>query len=208
MKSAFGLGMRTELHAAPLLSRPGELVHIRKDHRLTIIRSFADELATMSEINIINVVVDKKGKKPEYDVFERAWRVLIQRFENTLSYRNFNGPQNADDRGMLFPDHTDDKKLTQILRKMRRYNPIPNQSRFGEGQRNLLMKKVVEDPSFRDSAHSHFIQAADLAAFLLYQHLQPCAYVRKKSAQNYFFRLGPALCKKASNTDPMGVVRL
>ena len=208
MKAAFGLGVRDELHAAPLLNRPGKLVRIPKNDRLSILRFFADELASMADVNIINVVVDKRGKGQTYDVFEWAWKVLKQRFENTLSHRNFAGPHNPDDRGMLFPDRTDDKKLTLLLRKMRRFNPIPSQAAHGQGARNIVMTKVIEDPNFRDSAHSYFIQAADLAAFLLYQQLQPSAYVRKISAQNYFVRLAPVLCKVASSSDPLGVVRL
>lgn len=208
IKTSFGLGMRTELHAGPLISRPGALVRIPRNDRLTILRSFANELGSLNELNIINVVVDKQGKPPIYDVFEMAWKVLIQRFENTLARRNFAGPRNPDDRGMLFPDRTDDKKLVALLRKMRRYNPIPSRIEYGPGSRNIVMTKVVEDPNFRDSGDSLFIQAADLAAFLLYQHLAPSSYMRKKSANNYFQKLEPVLCTVASSTDSMGIVRL
>ena len=95
-----------------------------------------------------------------------------------------------------------------LIRKMHRYNPVPNQNVFGPGYRNLPLLSVIEDPSFRDSAHSFFIQAADLAAFLLYQHLAPSACMRRKSGQNYFVRLGPVLCLHASPRDPQGIVRL
>jgi hypothetical protein len=67
---------------------------------------------------------------------------------------------------------------------------------------------VLEDPNFRDSRHSYFIQASDLAAFLLYQHVCPSAYVKRKSAQNYITRLDPILCKAASARDPLGIVKL
>jgi hypothetical protein len=74
--------------------------------------------------------------------------------------------------------------------------------------RNLPLATIVEDPNFRDSRHSLFVQAADLSACLLYQHLVPCAYMRKKGGQNYFNRLDPILCKVASKPDPLGIVRL
>lgn len=209
MNGAFGLHLREELHAARLINNPGPLVRIRRNDRLTIIRHFANELARLPDVNIINIVVDKTNKPANYDVFSTAWKALIQRFQNTMSYHNFRGPANPDERGMIFPDHTDDKKLTQLLRRLRRYNPVPNQPQFGLGSyRNLTIDAVIEDPNFRDSAHSYFIQAADLSAFLLYQKLQPSSYIRRKSAQNYFDRLGPALCKVASATDPQGIVRL
>ncbi len=210
MKQQFGLLLREEIHAAALINRPGELSRIPRHDRLTILREFADELASMDDLNVINILIDKqKPNRPtDYDVFGMAWKPLIQRFTNTLSYRNFKGPQNPDERGMLFPDHTDDKKLTQLLRQMRRYNPIPNQTQFGTGYRNLLVNNMVEDPNFRDSAHSQFIQAADLVAFLLYQQIAPNGYMKKKSGYNYFKRLDGILCKVASSSDPQGIVKL
>jgi len=208
MKAAFGLRVREEIHAAAMINSPGELIRIRRNDRLTILRALADELASMPDISIINVVVDKKGKAADYDVFAIAWRALLQRFEDTMSRHNFPGPSNPDERGMVFADHTDDKQLMQLVRQMRKYNPVPNQPRFGLGYRNLPIRLIVEDPSFRDSRHSYFVQAADLAAFLVYQFICPSAYMRKKSAQNYFKRLDPVLCKVASSKDPLGIVRL
>ena len=99
MRTRFGLLMREEIHAGSMLSRPGSLVRIKKNDRLTIIRHFLDELANTGFLNFINVVVDKHGKPAGYDPFEKAWQALIQRFENTLNHRNFPGPANPDDKG-------------------------------------------------------------------------------------------------------------
>jgi hypothetical protein len=169
---------------------------------------FADELASMADISIVNVLVDKQGKTAAYDVFAMAWKALLQRFENTISSHNFPGLSNPDERGMVFPDHPEDNKLRRLVRQMRRYNPVPNQPEFGLGYRNIQICHVVEDPSFRDSRQSYFVQAADLVAFLLYQFVCPSAYVKKKSAENYLKRLEPVLCKVASPRDPLGIVRL
>ena len=65
--------------------------------------------------------LDNNDKPASYDVFTMAWKALIQRFENTIAHRNFRGPSNADERGMIFPDATGNKKLTRLLRQMRRY---------------------------------------------------------------------------------------
>jgi hypothetical protein len=208
MKQHFGLRLREELHASAMVNHPGSLVRIKRHDRLAILRAFADELAAMTDLNLVNIVVDKQGKPGTYDVFGIAWRALIQRFENTLSHRNFAGPANPDECGMLFPDHTDDKKLTGLLRQMRRYNPVPNQAAYDVGYRNLALSKITEDPNFRESDHSYFIQAADQVAFLLYQSLEPSGYMRKKGGHNYFQRLAPILCKAASSKDPQGIVRL
>lgn len=207
LKQQFGLRLREEIHASAMLSRPGNLVRIAKHQRLEILRRHADKLAAMPDLSLICVAVDKQGKPATYNVFERAWEALIQRFENTLAHRNFPGPKNPDDRGMLFPDHTDDKKLNTLLRRMRVYNPIPNQAAFGLGYRNLTVRSVIEDANFRDSAHSYFVQAVDVSAYLLYQHLAPSGYMKKKGGQNYFRRLDPVVCKVVTR-QPDGVVRL
>ncbi len=208
IKAKFRLRLREELHAARMLTRPGELKRIKRNDRLAIIRAFADQIASMTDINLVNVVVDKEGKPKDYDVFGSAWGALIQRFENTIAHRNFAGPANADDRGLLFPDSTDDKKLTDLVRKKRHYNPVPNRGDFGPGYRNLPLQNVIEDPSFRDSEHSYFIQAVDCAAFLLYQRLAPNSFMKKHSGQNYFARLEPVLCKVVAPRDPWGIVWL
>jgi hypothetical protein len=208
LKTSFGLKLREEVHSSALISKPGLLERIPKHQRLEILRRTADKLASMTDMSLISVVVDKQGKQTTYDVFEKAWQALIQRFENTLSYRNFPGPKNPDDRGMIFPDHTDDKKLVRLIRRMRHYNPISHQTQFGPGYRNLTLRYVIEDANLRDSKQSLFVQAVDVCAFLLYQQCSPSAYFKRKSGQNYFNRLHPICCKVAAPADPAGIVRL
>ncbi len=208
MKTQYGLRLREEFHASKFITRPRDLVRIRRHDRLAMIRSFAGTVAGIRDINIINIVVDKQGKAADYDVIEMAWTALIQRFENTIRFRNFPGPQNADERGMLFCDHTTDKKIEKLIRRMRQYNPIPNQAQFASGYRNIPLSYIIEDPNFRDSAHSYFVQAVDLVSFLMYQQIAPNSYMKKNSGQNYFQRLKPIFCTHASSTNREGIVRL
>lgn len=205
-RASFGLLLKEEIHAGSMLTRPGDLVRIKRNDRLTIIRQFLDELASMTFLNFINVRVDKSGKPLGYDPFERAWQALIQRFENTLNRQNFPGPANPDDRGVIFCDETDGAALRRLYRRMRIFNPVPNM--FGAGYRQLPLVRIVEDPSIRLSHHSYFIQAADTAAFAAYQWYQPSSYLRKKGAKNYFTRLSPVLCTVASTSNALGIVEL
>lgn len=205
MRGSFGLKLREEIHAAHFINKPGQLARIARNDRLTILRHFSDELAAQPDITVINVVVNKAGKDPSYDPFEKAWQALIQRLENTIGHRNFRGPANADERGMIFPDGLPMQKLTKLIRRMRRHNPVP--SHMG-GYRSLLLRKVIEDPVYRDSRHSLMVQAADLCAFLLYQKLAPNKYMKRSGGWKYFNRLSPMLCLHASSSDPEGIVRL
>lgn len=209
LRSNFGLRLREEIHASQMIARTGkELARIHKADRLTILRLFAKRLAGNAEIRLINVIVNKGTKDPTYPVFEMAWKALVQRFENTIRYRNFPGPHNTDERGLLLPDRTDEKKLRDLLRRGRRWNPVPNQAEYGMGYRNLVLQRIVEDPVFKDSDHSYFIQACDLCAYLLYQHYAPNIYMRRKGGKAYFNLLAPILCKAASASDPRGIVWL
>ena len=210
MKGLYGLRLRDEVHSGGFISHPGAAAYVPRHQRLAILRALANQMASMEDLTLINVLVDKAGKPSAYDAFEKAWGALIQRFENTITHRNFAGPANPDERGMIFPDHTDDKKLTAMVRRLRHYNPVP--SRFivpgAPGYRDLPIVTLIEDPNFRDSGHSYFIQAADCAAFLLYQSAAPNAYMKKHGGHNYFLRLSPVLCRVAAPKDPMGIVRL
>ena len=211
MRVTYGLKLREEIHAIRMLNRrPGELARIPKYNRLAIVRNLLSEIAQLPDMNIVSVVVDKQGKSAGYDVFENAWRALIQRFDNTISYRNFPGPANADERGLIFSDQTDGTKLLHLLRRMRRYNPVPHMRGVtaGPGYRQLVLQKVIGDPIFQNSAQSYFVQAADVVAYALQQQFAPNSYMREKSGKNFYRILDPVLCKKASTTDPQGIVRL
>jgi hypothetical protein len=203
MKSVYDLPVRPELHAVKFL-RHSEF-GIEKHKRLAVLRNFLDELAKLNFISVTNVVINKRGKGADYDIFSSAWRTLFQRFENTLVYGNFPGGYSRS-FGMAFTDATNGEKLVKITRKMSVYNPIP--SRYGDGYRNLPILRVIEDPSSRDSRHSLPIQACDCIAYFLHQYLRPNAYIQKSGARNYFRRLEPVLNKNASKTDALGVVFL
>jgi hypothetical protein len=203
MKDVYGFPVRAEIHSVKLL-RHSEFA-IEKFKRLAILRNFLDELAKMNFLSLTNVVVDKRGKPDNYDVFSSAWRTLFQRFENTLIHGNFPGGYKRA-FGTVFTDATNGEKLTGLMRKMSVHNPIPN--RWNGGYRNMPILRVIEDPSPRNSAHSLPIQACDVVAYFLHQSLKPNSYIRKSGAQKYFHRLDAILNKNASIAHPMGVVML
>jgi hypothetical protein len=205
LKQKYGIGLREEMHAAEFLRRSHHAA-LPKNIRLQILRDSCQSLASLNYISITNIVVNKHGKPADYDVFDKAWEALFQRFENTLHFRNFPGPMNAQDSGLVFCDDTSGKKLNQLVRKMSVYNPVPNMG--NTGYRQLPIKHIIEDPNMRDSKESYAIQAADLSAFMLYQHISPCAYVKKKTGHGFFHTLLPVLNTKATGKNPFGIVML
>jgi hypothetical protein len=206
LRDQYGLKLKEEIHAKPFIHKPGDLARIPKDIRLRILRDVLDFLEGLPDINLIHILVKKSGHATTYDVFDKAWMVMLQRFHNTMSHRNFPGPRNSQDFGLVVADNTDEKKLRTLVRKLRRYNPIPNKQ--AAGFRHMPMRLTVEDPVHRDSLHSYFVQLVDVSAYFLVQREKPCGYVKRKGARNWFDRMDAVLCKVASTSDPKGVVRL
>jgi hypothetical protein len=107
---------------------------------------------------------------------------------------------------LIISDQTNSSKLVKLMRKMRRHNLVPFQN--NSSIRQVFLTYLIEDPNFRTSSDSYFIQAADLCAYILLQKIKPCKKMKSKGGQNYFSRLSPVLCKVASRTDPFGIVWL
>lgn len=192
LKTTKGLKMREEIHASAFISSPGALVRISKNDRLDILKKCIDWVASHPGISIISVVVDKKSRNE--NIFELAWERLIQRFENTIQKGNFpDSKKDTVESGMIIPDNTDNKKLKDLVRKMRRHNPIPNNSGYRNGYRNLTLSRIIEDPFLKDSADSYFHQIVDVVAYFARQHFEPNAYVRKKGAATFYNRLLPVI---------------
>jgi len=217
IKHKYRVYLEEELHAADLITKPESLPkslqRLKKHERLAIVRHHADQLARLGNIRLINVYVDKETLGNDEDsnmVFQRAWYALFQRFENTMLRRNFPGPPNEQERGIIFPDNTDAKRLRQHLSDMRLRNTLWIKKSDGYHSRiDEPIRLLIEDPVCRESRESYFIQAADCAIFLFKQHIDPSSFMKKHGGNAYFrTRLKPVLCTQASKSDPFGVVRL
>ena len=207
LKTKSGLKLRDEIHCNELINKPGELMRIKRNDRLDIIKKCVDWINQQPDINVFSVAINKENK--DEDIFELAWHVLTMRFENTIRYGNFAGPRNADDRGMILSDNTEGEKLRKLIRKMRHYNFIPNRRDFyEEGSRNLKLSYVIEDPIFRDSKNSFMHQMNDVLAYCVRQRYEPNAYMKKKGGHNFYKRLDNVIVKKVSKTNEFGIVEI
>ncbi len=207
LRNSKGLKLREEIHATDFVNSPGELKRIKRNDRVDIMKQCLDWVASNSDISVTTVCVDKQKRTETDDVFEFAWTLLIQRFENTLQHKNFPGPANPDERGMIFPDNTDGKKLQGLLRKLRHFNPVPNSSTYYPGgYRNMNIRYIIEDPFLKDSKHSFFNQIVDVIAYSARQIYEPNKYMKKKGGHNFYKRLKPVLNTLASNKHDLGIV--
>lgn len=205
------LKLREEIHAAHFINKPGELIRIPMYERVDILKQCIQWINNRKYLNVFSIRIDKTSA--QYDskekVFETAWNYLIQRFENTLEYRNFNGPNFGDDKGIIFTDKTDEVKLKLIYRKMRKFNPVPNNRElFMEGSRMLNVKMIIEDPVHRDSNNSYFIQLVDVIAYMCFQKYQANSRAKSKGLHNYYKRLDEVLTKVVSKKNDLAIVEV
>lgn len=216
LKRKYKIYLEDELHASEMLSKPrrsaASVSVLRKHERVAVLRHHLDQINRLPHVRIINVVVDKgrfKDDTPD-SVFRRAWYALFQRFENTISRRNFPGPNAFEDRGIVFPDMTDAHQLRRHLASMRVHNPLWKRDALGHPVLiDQPLRLLVEDPICRDSKHSYLVQAADTVAFMLKQHFAPSTYCKEHGVNAYFrTRLLTVLCREASKSDSLGIVRL
>lgn len=198
-----GLKLREEIHSSHLLNNPGDLVRIPMYDRVDILKQSIKWINERTYFSVYSVRIDKRNHtdKDKQDIYDMAWRYLIQRFENTLNYKNFNGPSSSDERGLIIADKTDEPKLRSIYRRMRKFNTIPHKrSIYEEGSQIKNIKMIVEDPIHRDSTNSFFIQLADIIAYVCHQKYQANTRARKKGLHNYYNRLSDVLITQISQS--------
>lgn len=205
LKTEKNLKMNDEIHAKDFINSPGELVRIKRNERVDILKKCIHFLSGQEYINTFSIVVDKTNKSE--DVFELTWETMINRFENTLKNKNFPSPFRHEEKGLILSDNTDGEKLIKLLRRMRRFNPVPNRADLYDGGfRDLKVEYIIEDPVFRDSARSYIHQMTDVVAYFCRQKFEPNAYLKKKGAVNYYDNLGNVLNTKVSRSGD-GIVR-
>lgn len=185
-KERYGLMIKEEIHASEYLQKRVKFKNpISRNLRLDILKKCLDWMNSRNDISVFSVRIDKAGK---VNPFEYAWDILIQRFDNTLAYKNFPGGT-GDDKGMIICDNTDGDKLTTLLRKKRRYNPVWSRMDVDAGSRDIPLRAVIEDPVFRDSKHSFILQLVDVVAYFARQVYEPNKFVRQKGAKTFYGRL-------------------
>lgn len=188
LRDTKGLKLRDEIHSTEMINSPGDLVRIKRNDRLDILKKCIDWLNSQPSVRVFSVVVDKRNKTG--DIFELAWSTLLTRFHTTIAHRNFPTPMGSDNRGIVISDNTEGEKLRKLVRKLRHYNPVPNdRGLYMDGYRDMPTTMIIEDPIFRDSKLSFLHQINDVVAYCARQLFEPNAYMKKKGGHNFYKRL-------------------
>lgn len=132
-----------------------------------------------------------------------AFERLLNRINRTM--------QAWDSNALLICDEGKEAEYTRLVRRMSVHNPIP--SRFGvwldtgQDYKNIPIERIIEDPFFKQSDKSYFVQMADWCAYALLQRERPIPSRKRYNLHKAFDALTP-ICVKATNPkDPLGIIR-
>lgn len=187
LKAERGIFTTIELHATDWLGGRGRVANrtVRRDERAEVYVEFLRCIAGLPDCQIINAC---GARRDENQLFER----ICNRVQTNMAHR--------DSRAIIISD--EGKSFDGLVRRLRRHNPI--RGRFG-GVLQRPLNRIVEDPVYRKSDRSLFVQAADFCAFSLLRMEAPTPAIQQRGIENAFLELEPILVKQAFAADPRGL---
>lgn len=185
-----------EFHCAEMIDphKIKEYTQISVKDRWMLIEKFAETIGQHKPFSIITVVIDKAKSDLNPDEYlTTVITKLYQAFDQFLKNENQNG--------ILLFDRANEKVIHTHVRKL-----------LGTGSSGVTIPGVrigwvIEDPIFRVSADSIFIQAADVIAYTLKEQEFPQGSRRKFQAEKIFPRKLKASCFISQIGDEDGIIR-
>jgi len=237
LKNDHGVYLSKEIHARDLVAGRGKIspAPIGKWQRSRIFHDLLQLVASLPNVLLFNVCLDTPNHP---DPQMTAWDRLMNRVERTmleqekrelplrreLSKAALNGLatevyDKIDERlkiyrsrAVIIADEGRETEITKALRRMHVHNYIPSQfGDWGGGKaaKNITTDRIIEDPVFKRSDRSYFIQLADCVAFaLLKREVVPTPKIQRYDIHKMFDQTLTGVCfKPASPRDPLGIVR-
>lgn len=198
LRRAYGIYVYKELHAWKFVSGRGKIADrvVTKGQRVAIFNNALDLMTKLPGARLFNVVFPKAERMKGYE-----W--LINRINRTLVAWG--------SHGILICDQGNELAYTRLVRKMGIYNPVPsNQGLWldsGTAWKNFPVDRIVEDPFFKPSDQSYFIQLCDFAAYALLRRENPIPSKSRYGLDTSFNRLSSILVREARPRDPEGIIR-
>lgn len=200
LKSTDDISVHSEFHAWKFVSGRGRLGTnrvINKTRRCEIFRETLELVAGMPDAKVISVCL---SADKENWAFER----LLNRIERNM--------KSCGGNCLLICDEGKDAIYTRLCRKMSVVNFI--QSRYGawedgKSYKSITIDHIIEDPIFKDSKKSYFVQLADFCAYALLRQEHHLPSKNAFGLHQMYRVLEPICVKKANPNDPqkLGIVR-
>jgi len=201
LKDTHGIPLNYELHARKFLSGrgvAGNLQSLSRHKRAQIFHKSFQVTNWLNEcgVTVFNVCNDDDN---QYRAFER----LLNRIDKTMGARK--------SYAHLICDQGKEDQYTSLVRKMRVHNYIPSKYGAWDGgatTKNIPLKRIIEDPQFKESHKSYFIQMADFTAYGLLRQEKPTPRIRRHGSHKSFSVLKADTLETVCNpSDPQGIIR-
>lgn len=200
VKDKFSIPIREECKGSELINPRGNkyLKIIPRFKRILIYSQYLKMIeCKLKGVHILNTVYRKElFQENNIDIEAKSWEYLINRYNQFLKKNNA--------YGFIVSDDSNEPKIRKIVRKLRAYNLVP--SKYDSKGYRADTKQIIEDPIFRDSKNSFYIQMADLIAHSLYRHLYPKVSYKRFNVDKLFEIIDSRLLKEASSKDSKGIV--
>lgn len=196
LKKSDGIFVYKELHAWKFVSGRGRIADrvVPKGRRCQLFKEALKLVAGLPGVRLFNASFPRKDD-------ERAFEWLLNRINRTM--------EAWDSYTVLICDRG--KDYTRLKRRMSVYNPISSRYGYwdetGTITKNIPIDRIIEDPFFKDSEQSYFIQLADCCAYSLLRRERPIPSKTKYGLDKAFELLSPILVKEACRYDPEGIIR-
>ena len=210
LRQLFNFFIRQPIHARELFSRSKEYEYMKTNNRkITNIFQHIFSVINTLDVQFLNIYLIKNdpaiARSIAYfngDIEEMAWNRIATRFHNYLNSLEDNC------HGMIIPDPSRTTKIKKLLRKWR----VRNNQVGLSGSYNCPLISVIEDPFFKKSSETPFIQLCDCVCFSLAMQE---AYKRRVGGWKKYehirgYKLLSSVTSKlmrGSRSDPQGIVR-
>lgn len=160
-----GISVYTEFHAWKFVSGRGRIADdvVTKGRRCQIFKQTLQMVTTLPEVRLFNTIFPTKGS-------EGAYEALLGDINRTL--------QRWDSHAILICDEGKDAIYTRLVRRM-------------QTSENGAIDRILEDPFFKQSDQSYFIQLSDFCAYALLRQERPIRSKTKYGLDQAFNLLEP-----------------
>ncbi len=185
-----GIDVNGEIHSTEFVGGRGQPITNRdKNYRAKLFNSFLEMIEGLPSIKIINGIT---GNKLHH---ETLFKYIVTRINTNLKYENA--------LGILICDEGNENKLVSMVRSLKKENQIWSAYSYGT-HLSCPLDRIVEDPLFKTSKSSYFIQLADMVAFSLLRNEKPIIGKTLPEVQQAFEHLDNVLVKQAFKNDIRG----
>lgn len=185
-----------EFHCAEMIDphKIKEYSAISVPDRWKLIERYAEKIGEYGAFSIISVIIDKRKSGIEAaNYLTTVVTKLYQAFDEFL--------KNEKRHGLLFFDRANEKHINTHVRK------LLGTGASGETIPDVRIGWVIEDPIFRVSSDSIFVQSADVIAYTLKEKDFPQTSRKKFQADRIFGRKLEKICFKSQLADDDGIIR-